>query len=66
MNSALPYPELNILLHTCLTYWPNSLDCTDLNQRGAHRDAELCRLCYKQTCLHLLQFAKKNMMSNNV
>ena len=29
--------------------WPNSLDCTDLNQCGARRDAELCRLCYKQT-----------------
>ena len=28
---------------------PNSLDCTDLNQCGARRDAELCRLCYKQT-----------------
>ena len=26
--------------------WPNSLDCTDLNQCGVHRDAELCRLCY--------------------
>ena len=22
-------------------YWPNSLDCTDLNQCGACRDAEL-------------------------
>ena len=29
-------------------YWPNSLDCTDLNQCGACRDAELCRLCYKR------------------
>ena len=29
--------------------WPNSLDCTDLNQCGVRRDAELCRLCYKQT-----------------
>ena len=29
--------------------WPKSLDCTDLNQCGAHRGAELCRLCYKQT-----------------
>ena len=28
--------------------WPNSLDCTDLNQCGVRRDAELCRLCYKQ------------------
>ena len=28
--------------------WPNSLDCTDLNQCGARRDAELFRLCYKQ------------------
>ena len=27
--------------------WPNSLDCTDLYQCGARRDAELCRLCYK-------------------
>ena len=26
---------------------PNSLDCTDLNQCGVRRDAELCRLCYK-------------------
>ena len=26
--------------------WPNSLDCTDLNQCGARRDAELCCLCY--------------------
>ena len=26
-----------------------SLDCTDLNQCGIRRDAELCRLCYKQT-----------------
>merc|ERR1740129_1222945 len=31
--------------------WPNSLDCTDLNQCGARRDAELCRLCYKQVLL---------------
>ena len=29
--------------------WPNSLECTNLNQCGARRDAELCRLCYKQT-----------------
>ena len=27
--------------------WHNSLDCTDLNQCGVHRDAEFCRLCYK-------------------
>ena len=27
--------------------WPNSHDCTDLNQCGVRRDAELCRLCYK-------------------
>ena len=27
---------------------PNSLDCTDLNHCGVRRDAELCRLCYKQ------------------
>ena len=26
----------------------NSLDCTDLIQCGAHRDAKWCRLCYKQ------------------
>ena len=31
-----------------IIYWPNSLDCTDLNQCGVRRDAELCRLCYKQ------------------
>ena len=31
------------------SYWPNSLDCTDLNQCGVHRDAELCRLCYKNS-----------------
>ena len=35
-------------LNKILGYWPNSLDCTDLNQCGARRDAELCRLCYKQ------------------
>ena len=29
--------------------WPNSLDCTDLNQCGARRDAVLCRLCYIHT-----------------
>ena len=33
---------------TVLMDWPNSLDCTDLYQCGARRDAELCRLCYKQ------------------
>ena len=32
-----------------MDFWPNSLDCTDLNECGARRDAELCRLCYKQT-----------------
>ena len=26
--------------------WPNSLDCTDLYQCGARRDAKLCCLCY--------------------
>ena len=26
---------------------PNFLNCTDLNKCGARRDAELCRLCYK-------------------
>ena len=31
--------------------WPNSLDCTDLNQCGARRDAELCRLCYITDCV---------------
>ena len=35
------------LLLTCSRVWPNSLDCTDLNQCGVRRDAELCRLCYK-------------------
>ena len=29
--------------------WPNPLDCTDLNQCGACRDAVLCRLCYIQS-----------------
>ena len=29
--------------------WPNSLDCTNLDQCAAHDDAKLCRLCYKQT-----------------
>ena len=29
--------------------WHNSLDCTDLNQCGARRDAELCRLRYIHT-----------------
>ena len=24
-----------------IKYWPNSLDCTDLNQCGVRRDAEL-------------------------
>ena len=32
-----------------LFYWPNSLVCTDIYQCGVRRDAELCRLCYKQT-----------------
>ena len=27
---------------------PNSLDCTDYNQCGVRRDAELCRFCYKR------------------
>ena len=40
-------------------YWPNSLDCTDLNQCGARRDAELCRLCYKQKSI-----AKKSWVYN--
>ena len=31
--------------------WPNSLDCTDINQCGVRRDAELCRLCYKDNFL---------------
>jgi hypothetical protein len=34
-------------LNHLIIYWPNSLDCTDLNQCGVRRDAELCRLCYK-------------------
>ena len=30
-----------------LSCWPNSLNCTDLNQCGVRRDAELCRHCYR-------------------
>ena len=33
--------------NTVFPHWPNSLDCTDLNQCGVRRDAELCPLCYK-------------------
>ena len=39
--------------------WPNSLDCTDLNQCGARRDTELCRLCYKEN-LYLLEKQNKD------
>ena len=42
-----------ILSKSITRYWPNSLDCTDLNQCGVRRDAELCRLCYKQITLSL-------------
>ena len=37
------------LVDTLFFDWPNSLDCTDLNECVARHDTKLCRLCYKQT-----------------
>ena len=51
---------------------PNSLVCTDLNQCGAHRDTELCRLCYKQTNNFYLKFydgldlLEENVVENKI
>ena len=45
-------------------YWPNSLDCTDLNQCGVRRDAELCRLCYKLLTFSSLVLVTVGYMKN--
>ena len=49
-SAKLKKEKLNYSFDTVIKWdWPNSLDCADLYQCGARRDAELCRVCYKQT-----------------
>ena len=57
--------ELNVYLQDFIMDWPNSLDCTDLCQCGARRDAELCRLCYKQMIQKIGQRLKIQIYSSD-